>query len=235
MASWIYCTAILYKLVAFQAIGKCAVMYSEDDLLPLSSLQHLLFCERQCALIHIEQAWSENLYTAQGRIMHERVDAGGCESRGRVRLAFGLALRSLRLGLSGKADVVEFHLDATGIWHPFPVEHKRGRPKKGDWDKVQLCAQAICLEEMLECEIGSGALFYGKTRRRLEVDFDDRLRGEVAEAAEHLHKLISAGITPPPVRDGRCDHCSLFDLCLPDGLAGGRSAREYLDRELSRS
>lgn len=208
--------------------------YTEDDLLPLSALQHLLFCERQCALIHIEQLWSENLFTAQGRIMHERVDGGGRESRGKVRLAFALALRSFRLGLVGQADVVEFHQDDSGNWHPFPVEHKRGRPKKEDWDKVQLCAQAICLEEMLGCAVPAGAIFYGKTRRRQEVVFAAALRREVEEAAERLHQLIVGGVTPPPVRDGRCDSCSLFDLCLPDAVSGGRSARDYLDRELAR-
>ncbi|NTV15697.1 MAG: CRISPR-associated protein Cas4 [Desulfobulbaceae bacterium] len=208
--------------------------YSEDDLLPLSALQHLLFCERQCALIHIEQLWSENLFTAQGRIMHERVDGGGHESRGKVRLAFGLALRSFRLGLVGKADVVEFHQDKAGGWQPFPVEHKRGRPKQEDWDKVQLCAQAICLEEMLNCAIPAGAIFYGKTRRRQEVAFDEPLRREVVETAVRLHQLIAAGITPPPLRDARCDSCSLFDLCLPDGVAVGHSAVAYLARELAR-
>ena len=151
-------------------------MYSEDELLPLSALQHLLFCERQCALIHIEQAWSENLFTAEGRIMHERVDSGGRESRGAVRLAYGLALHSFRLGLAGKADVVEFHRDGAGNWQPFPVEHKRGRAKKENWDRVQLCAQAICLEEMLGTAVPAGALFYGKSRRRQDVVFDAELR-----------------------------------------------------------
>jgi len=208
--------------------------YTEDDLLPLSALQHLLFCERQCALIHIEQLWSENLFTAQGRIMHERVDGGGRESRGKVRLAYALALRSFRLGLVGKADVVEFHQDDAGHWQPFPVEHKRGRPKKEDWDKVQLCAQAVCLEEMLNCAIPAGAIFYGKTRRRQEVAFDEALRGEVADASVRLHALIAGGVTPPPVRDGRCDSCSLFDLCLPDGVSADHSALVYLARELAR-
>lgn len=211
------------------------MLYTEDDLLPLSALQHLLFCERQCALIHIEQLWSENLFTAQGRIMHERVDGGGHESRGKVRLAFGLALRSFGLGLVGKADVVEFHHDDSGNWQPFPVEHKRGRPKKEDWDRVQLCAQAICLEEMLNCLVPSGAIFYGKTKRRQEVVFDEALRREVQNTAERLHKLIAGGVTPPAVRDGRCDSCSLFGLCLPDAVSGGHSAVAYLARELARS
>ncbi|NIA31523.1 MAG: CRISPR-associated protein Cas4, partial [Actinobacteria bacterium] len=126
--------------------------YSEDDLLPLSGLQHLQFCERQCALIHLEQIWEENLFTAYGRIMHERVDQYGKESRKDVRIEFAIPLRSLRLGLIGKADVVEFHRQPVGKpkWLPFPVEHKRGSPKKNNCDKVQLCAQALCLEEALD-------------------------------------------------------------------------------------
>lgn len=115
-------------------------MYSEDDLLPLSALQHILFCERQCALIHVEQLWVENLYTAQGRVMHDRVDQTGRESRKDVRLEFGVPIRSLQHGLSGKADMIEFHRRSDNVWLPFPVENKRGRPKKENWDKVQLCA-----------------------------------------------------------------------------------------------
>jgi len=211
--------------------------FSEDDLLPLSALQHLLFCERQCALIHIEQAWTENLFTAEGRIMHERVDSGARESRGDVRLAFSLALRSLRLGLSGKADVVEFHREpaATGstrngssIWRPFPVEHKRGRPKKADWDKVQLCAQAMCLEEMLGLDVPCGALFYGKTRRRQDVVFDPELRRHTEETARRLHALIDSGVTPPPVYTAACDSCSFLESCLPVALGGRKSVSKYL-------
>ena len=121
-------------------------MYTEDDLIPLSALQHILFCERQCALIHIEQVWSENLFTAEGRIMHERVHTADRESRGDIRIEFGMWLRSLRLGLIGKADVVEFHRKpdsqkaGSEVWVPFPVEYKRGKPKKDNCDKVQLCA-----------------------------------------------------------------------------------------------
>jgi len=153
-------------------------MYTEDDLLPLSGLQHLLFCERQCALIHIEQAWAENLLTAEGRIMHERVHEADRESRGEVRIEYSMPLRSLRLGLIAKADVVEFHrkLDpgekGSSKWLPFPVEYKRGKPKKENYDKVQLCAQAMCLEEMLDVQIPEGAIFYGRTRRRQDVVFE---------------------------------------------------------------
>ena len=174
-------------------------MYTEDDLLPLSALQHLIFCERQCALIHIEQAWAENLFTAEGRIMHERVHEEGRESRGDIRVEHGLSLRSLRLGLIGKADVVEFHRWKGGSWLPFPVEYKRGKPKKDNSDRVQLCAQALCLEEMLNIAVPEGALFYGKNRRRAEVVFDIPLRKETEDAAIRLHELIASGRTPKPV------------------------------------
>lgn len=213
------------------------MIYTEDDLLPLSALQHLLFCERQCALIHIEQAWVENLYTAEGRIMHERVDAGRSESRGDIRLAFGVPLRSLRLGLVGKADVVEFHRNPATIvptahdlpvWLPFPVEYKRGRPKKRDWDKVQLCAQSLCLEEMLSVEVPEGALFYGKTRRRLNVVFDSDLRRKTEDTAHRLHELIDSGHTPPPVFTSACEHCSFIEACLPNVFEKPKSVHKYL-------
>jgi CRISPR-associated exonuclease Cas4 len=125
-------------------------VFAESDLIPLSALQHFVVCPRQCALIHLESVWIENERTAEGRIEHERVDRGGAETRGEVRRAYGVPLRSLRLGLAGKADVVEFHATpGVGQERPFPIEHKRGRPKRGDEDRVQLCAQALCLEEML--------------------------------------------------------------------------------------
>lgn len=208
-------------------------MYSEDDLLPLSGLQHLLFCERQCALIHVEQAWVENLYTAEGRIMHEHVDSGRSESRGDVRVATGLPLRSLRLGLSGKADVVEFHRERPNkggetVWRPFPVEYKRGKQKKQDWDRVQLCAQALCLEEMLSIDVPEGALFYGKTRRRVGVAFDADLRLKTEETALRLHNLIESRRTPPPVRSRACDNCSFEETCLPGAIDGRKSVNQYL-------
>jgi len=165
--------------------------------------------------------------------MHERVDSGGRESRGKVRLAYSLALRSLQLGLSGKADVVEFHKTDDGSWRPFPVEHKRGKPKKQNYDRVQLCAQAMCLEEMLQCSIPAGALFYGKTRRRQDVDFDEDLRAEVRQTAMCLHELIESGLSPPPVNDTRCRNCSLADLCLPKTAGKKRSVNTYLMRELA--
>lgn len=206
--------------------------YTEDDLLPLSALQHLVFCERQCALIHIEQAWDENRFTAEGRVMHERVYEAGEESRGEVKTARDLSLRSLRLGLVGKADVVEFHREAGGIWRPFPVEHKRGKPKPDESDMVQLCAQALCLEEMLGVRVDSGAIFYGRTRRRLEVDFDGPLRRKTEKAAARLHELIESGVTPKPDYTKKCRNCSLVDLCLPQAIRKRVSVAAYLDRML---
>ncbi len=199
--------------------------YSEDDLVALSALQHFMYCPRQCALIHIEQAWSENLFTAEGRIMHDKVDTADCESRGNVRIEYGVPMRSLRLGLIGKADVVEFHKMNDGNWVPFPVEYKRGKPKMDDSDRVQLCAQAMCLEEMLNVEIPKGALFYGRTRRREEVVFGDKLRLETENAAGNVHELIEAGVTPRAEYSKKCKKCSLVDLCIPKV---GRRVSNYL-------
>jgi len=184
-------------------------------LIQLSALQHFMFCERQCALIHIEQLWSENLFTAEGRIMHDKVDTANKESRRNVRIEYGVPMRSLRLGLIGKADVVEFHKIDDGKWVPFPVEYKRGKPKMDDCDKVQLCAQAICLEEMLNIEIREGALFYGQTRRREDVVFDKTLRMETEDTAKKVHELIESGITPRAEYSKKCKLCSLLNICLP--------------------
>lgn len=191
-------------------------MYSEDDLLPLSALQHLAFCERQCALIHIEQQWAENRLTAEGRQLHERVHEQESESRGDTRIVRALRIRSLRLGLIGVADVVEFHHQPDGTDQPFPVEYKRGRPKPDRCDEVQLCAQAMCVEEMLAITVSSGAIFYGQPRRRLEVSLGAGLRDETETLAARLHILQQSGRTPPPVYEKKkCDHCSLQALCLP--------------------
>ena len=210
-------------------------MFAEKDLLPLSALQHLMFCERQCALIHVERQWAENRFTAEGRIMHERVHAADRESRGKIRYEYAVPLRSLELGLAGQADVVEFHKTEGGqggqiSWQPFPVEYKRGKAKKANWDRVQLCAQAICLEEMLGVAIPAGSLFYGKTRRRREVIFDHALRAETKEAARRLHALVAGGRTPGPVYSARCDSCSFMGLCLPKAMGRQKSALKYLKK-----
>jgi CRISPR-associated exonuclease Cas4 len=204
----------------------------QDTLLMISALQHMAFCPRQCALIHIEQIWQESGRTAEGRILHERVHDEGRESRGDVRIEHGMPLRSLRLGLIGKADVVEFHRQPDGVWRPFPVEYKRGKPKADDCDKVQLCAQAICLEEMLDVAIPAGALFYGQTRHRLDVAFDEALRRETEETARQVHELIASGRTPPPVYEKRCESCSLMAECLPKTIQKRLSIKSYMSRML---
>jgi CRISPR-associated exonuclease Cas4 len=198
--------------------------YEIDDLIFLSALNHYIYCPRRCALIHIEQAWSENIFTAEGRIMHEKVDTANKESRGNVRIEYGVPMRSLRLGLIGKADVVEFHKQGDK-WIPFPVEYKRGKPKMDDCDKVQLCAQAICLEEMLNVEIPEGALFYGQTHHRHDVIFNKVLRLETEAAAKKVHALIEAGITPKAEYSKKCKKCSLLEICLPKM---SRKASNYL-------
>ena len=207
--------------------------YNEDDILPISALQHLLFCERQCALIHIEQMWAENLFTAEGQIMHKKVHEVDRESRGVVRVEYSLPLRSLRLGLIGQADVVEFQKETAPdktIWRPFPVEYKRGKPKRGNWDRVQLCAQALCLEEMLDLEVPAGALFYGRIKRREDVIFDPELCSETEDAANRLHELIESGLTPAAVYSAKCRQCSLNNQCQPKALSKKRSVDDYLKK-----
>jgi len=202
-----------------------------DDLLPLSGLQHLIFCERQFALIHVEQTWAENALTISGRQLHERADLPGQSLGASVRVARALPLGSVRLRLAGKADIVEFHreggADEIAVWRPFPVEYKRGRPKPGGADEVQLCAQAICLEEMLGLDVPRGALFYGRTRRRKPVEFTPLLRARVEAAARRCHELFDARVTPRVARHKGCDRCSLLDVCLP--AVTGPSARPAAD------
>lgn len=197
-------------------------LYDEDDLAMLSALQHYLFCPRRCALVYIEQQWQENLFTAEGRLLHERVHTSGRESRRNLRVEFDVPIRSLRLGIIGRADIVEFHRQEDGRWQPLPVEYKRGRAKKDDTDRVQLCAQALCLEEMLGCSIPEGALYYGMKKRRTPVVFDAALREKTSNTAQLLHALLSAGLTPPPNYSKRCESCSLLSLCLPKVTARKR-------------
>lgn len=210
-------------------------MYAEADFIALSALQHYVFCPRQCALIHLEQVWSENQYTAEGREMHERADSAVTSYREGVKVTRSVPLRSSVLGVSGVADVVEWHRQNEGF-QPFPVEYKRGKPKKHDADKVQLCAQAMCLEEMRSCVIPSGALFYGQTMHRLDVVFDEALRSKTVAAATGVHELFSSGVTPHPEFGSKCRLCSLVDECMPEVLERHGSAKRYVQklyRELS--
>ncbi len=204
-------------------------MYSDEDLLPLSALQHFLFCERQCALIHIEQAWSENLYTIEGELLHARAHSGAREARPAKKTEFGMPIRSLALGLSGKTDAVEYGADGSIL----VVEYKRGKPKSGNMDEVQLCAQALCLEEMRGEVIDLGALYYGKTRRRKPVQFDAALRELTRRTAARLHEFVQEGRTPPPVYAVmKCPRCSLLGICMPKKLSRPTSVDQYLSRAL---
>lgn len=211
-------------------------IYQEDELLPLSALQHFAYCPRQFALIHLEQIWEENRFTAEGQVLHQRANSGEAETRGDIHTARSLRLVSHALGLTGIADVVEFHRDEQGgelqgrdgRWRPFPVEYKRGRSKADDWDRLQLCAQAICLEEMLGVEVPEGAIFYGKPRRREPVTFDESLRGKTAKLANEMHALWDKRKTPAAAYGAKCDHCSLNSHCMTDH----GSASAYLKRML---
>jgi CRISPR-associated exonuclease Cas4 len=208
-------------------------MFPEEDLLPISALQHLLYCDRQCALIHLEQLWAENSLTVQGKHLHERADSGKTELRNGIRTVRSLPLRSLKWGLIGKADIVEFHSESTGD-RCFPVEYKRGKPKAHDADRVQLCAQALCLEEMLSITVATGALFYGKTRRRLDVTFDPSLRSLTSQTIARLHELITSRRTPAAVYEkGKCERCSLINLCMPRAQSRSLAANGYLDFALN--
>jgi len=204
-------------------------MFSESELLPLSALQHLAFCERQWGLIHLEQQWSENRLTAEGRLLHENADSDSTELRDGVRISRGLRIRSLRYGIAGRADVVEFRPEG-----PRPVEYKRGRAKANDIDEVQLCAQALCLEEMLGVSIPEGDLFYGQPRRRTAVVFDQALRQRVERLIERLHELMRVGVTPAAVYAPKCRSCSLLEVCAPR-VTGGKSAKAYLKTALLHS
>ena len=185
----------------------------QDDALPLSGLQHLAFCPRQWALIHLEQAWAENRLTAEGRLLHERADLPGQSRRKDLRTVRGLMLESRRLRLTGRADVVEFRPE------PFPVEYKRGKRKPTDCDLVQLCAQALCLEEMLGVAVPHGAIFYGEPRRRIDVEFTPELRTRTESLAATMHSLYVAHTTPAAQPGKHCERCSLIDICLPHATA----------------
>ncbi|MFZ5760560.1 MAG: CRISPR-associated protein Cas4 [Thermodesulfobacteriota bacterium] len=221
-------------------------MFNESDLLPLSRLADLEFCERRAALHLIEMVWEDNVHTAEGSVMHQRAHGDNTpEKRGDILIVRGLWLRSLRLGLSGKADVVEFHRanasDVAGIsifghsghWTVYPVEYKPGRQRHQRSFQIQLCAQALCLEEMRQCVIREGALFYGKNRRRQVVRFDEQLRRETTEAAARLHEMVRSGITPPARYEKKCDSCSLINLCIPKVMGAGKSVSRYLSRMLA--
>jgi len=229
-------------------------MFEEEELLSVSALQHLLFCPRRAALVFIEGIWDENRATAEGALAHERVHAAEPESRCDVRIARGLRIRSLRLGLAGQTDVVEFHRlpdsgpprgeetglptgitleGVEGLWRPYPIEYKSGRLRHEKGYEVQLCAQALCLEEMLKVRIDEGALFYGKTKRRLEITFDEKLRTETEAAAQNLHRLVDSRRTPKARYQKKCRECSLLSVCMPKVTGVPKNVAEYLGKALN--
>ena len=210
--------------------------WDQEDYLQLSGLQHFAFCRRQWALIHVETQWRENLRTVEGDLFHRRAHDGQArERRGDTLILRGLPVFSPTLGISGKCDVVEFHAGPggtplwgeEGLWTPFPVEYKRGAPKAHQADELQLCAQAMCLEEMLCCPVPEGALFYGEKRRRTAVSFSPALREQVRAMLEEMHQLARRGYTPKVKPFKGCNACSLKEVCLPV-LGKGRAVDAYL-------
>lgn len=218
--------------------------YSDDDFLLLSGIQHMAFCERQWALIHLEQMWAENVRTVEGKHLHDRTDDPfGDETRRTLRTVRSMPLVSRQLGLRGVADVVEFHWskeriegktcrlkDRDGWWRPVPVEYKRGRPKPDDRDAVQLCAQAMALEEMLLVSIEAGFLFYGQPKRREPIVLDEALRQHTQQLASRMHQLAGEGRTPKAKKGKRCSQCSLVEQCQPYWTIRHRPVADYLAR-----
>jgi len=218
-------------------------MYTEDQFLPLSSVSQYVHCPRRCALIHLEQTWADNVYTAEGDVLHDKVDSGKSESRGDLKIIRSLRLHSFHLGISGITDVVEFHRcptdeagiqipGATGLWTPFPVEYKRGAAKDIRCYEVQICAQALCLEEMLGIDTPEGALFLGEKQHRVPVVFNNVLRKETEAVCLAVHNLFDSGITPPGEYSKRCRSCSLIENCLPQSAGTGKSVRKWLTRQI---
>lgn len=197
--------------------------------LPISALNHLLYCERRVALVHLEQVWANNQFTAEGNVLHEIAHSGADETQRGMRITRALPLVSIIHAMSGEADVVEFHKNGNIV----PVEYKRGKPKLHRADEVQLCAQALCLEEMLDVRISSGCLFYGETRRRTTVTFDEELRAVTILAIERLHELIASRVTPLAVRQKKCDKCSLLEICMPDAMRFKRGAAAWFSSALN--
>lgn len=212
------------------------MIYAEEDFLQLSGLQHFAFCRRQWALIHIEQQWAENYRTIDGALMHEKAhDREFEESRGDRLIKRGVSVYSAELGISGQCDVLEYFRSTDGIplagkeglWQPYPVEYKRGSPKENSADALQLCAQAMCLEAMLCCDVPAGALYYGQTRHRQQIAFTEELRAQVADLLRQMHELYRRGYTPKVKPSKSCNACSLRELCLPS-LLKSRPVSAYL-------
>ncbi len=227
-------------------------MFTEDDFIMISALQHYVYCPRQCALIHVEDAWSENLFTVRGNLLHEKVDTDTYETRGAVRTVRGLRIHSFKYGLVGRCDAVEFRSKkSSGHAVPnlsgsesngretlkrfqgdnmevLPVEFKSGKPKEDVSDKVQLCAQVFCLEEMLNTKISKAAFFYGKIRRRNVIDIDEELRTQAENIIASVREIVSKKILPPAVYEQKCRNCSLQQICQPKAM-NKRKQQNYIN------
>jgi len=201
-------------------------MYQEEDYIQLSAIQHYVFCKRQCALIHVEGQWAENLFTTKGKLLHERVDSGEDETRGNRRIVRSLNIYSKRLGLSGRADVVEF-ITSNNSEIPFPIEYKSGKPKKDISDLAQLCAQALCLEEMLNVPVEYAAVFYGKPRKRMQVELTPELRTQTENIILDIHHMIEKRYVPKAKYEKKCDFCSLKYTCMPQ-TTGEKKLHNYI-------
>jgi len=221
-------------------------MYTEDNLIPISAIQHYVFCERRAALVFLERLWNDNLATTEGSRLHRKTESGKSEWQDGVLVTRSLPVHSLQNGLIGVMDVVEFHpcdsnssesqtvelAGRKGTWVPFPIEFKRGKLRREEGFIQQLCAQTLCLEEMLDTHIEEGAIFYGKTRRRFSVIFDQDLRERTRETVTKLHHLFEQQITPVVKEQAKCSHCSLYDLCSPQSLKSSRSIKLYFNKIL---
>ena len=212
------------------------LMFTEDDFIMISALQHYVYCPRQCALIHVEDAWNENLFTVRGNLLHEKVDTDTYETRGTLKTIRGLRIHSFQYGIVGRCDVVEFRKAQPKADEPpaqktgeevMPVEFKSGEPKENISDKVQLCAQVLCLEEMLNTKITHGAFFYGKIRRRNIVEIDNKLRSQTESIIASVRELVSKKIVPPAVYEAKCRNCSLQTICQPKAM-NKRKLQNYM-------
>lgn len=217
-------------------------MMSFDDCLAVSGLQHFIYCRRQWALIHLENVWADNRFSVEGECLHDRAHNEDLTERRKGKIVVrGLRISSASLGVSGQCDVVEFHKTDDkcgaklhghcGLWKIIPVEYKRGKSKIDDSDRVQLCCQVMCLEEMFACEIEFGYIFYNETRSREQVFCDSVLRQEVKESLAEMHKYKDRGYTPKAKKSKKCNNCSLKDLCLPQ-ISKSVTVKEYLDNML---
>jgi CRISPR-associated exonuclease Cas4 len=206
-------------------------MFTEDEFIQISALQHYVFCPRQCALIHVEDAWHENVFTVRGDILHEKVDTDTYETRGTLKTVRGLRIHSSRLGIVGRCDVVEFlnptENGQTGM-SVRPVEFKSGQPKEDLSDKVQLCAQALCLEEMMNTQVKSGAFFYGKIRRRVQLELDNELRKQTEEVIAAVRDIVTRKYVPVAEYAEKCRHCSLEEICMPKAM-NNKKLKKYLE------